>query len=162
MRGEGGTPATRWLRQRGVDFTTHLYDYEPRGGAAHAARSLGLSLHAVVKTLVMRTDGGERLLVLMHGDRQVSVKRLAREAGVRRIDACSPDEALRVTGYVVGGISPFGTRQALAIYAEASIFALERVWINGGRRGLLVQLATADLRRALAPREVAVAEEEGV
>ena len=159
MTGEGGTPATRWLRERGVDFTTHVYDYEPHGGAPHAAHSLGVPLHAVVKTLVMRTDGGERLLVLMHGDLQVSERRLAREVGARRVRPCSPEEAQKVTGYVVGGISPFGTRQALPTWAEASIFDLERIWINGGRRGLLLELTTEALRRTLAPHEVAVAAE---
>ena len=111
----------------------------------------------VVKTLVMRTDAGRRMLVLMHGDRQVSAKRLARAAGARRISACSPDEALKATGCVVGGISPFGTRQPLPVYAELSIFDLPRVYINGGRRGLLLEVDPTVLRHILGVHEVSVA-----
>jgi Cys-tRNA(Pro) deacylase len=150
------TPATRWLEGRGVAYAPHPYRYLDRGGAPHAADSLGLPLHAVVKTLVMRTDDGRRLLVLMHGDRKVSSKRLARELSARSVQACAPDEARKVTGYAVGGISPFATRASLPVLAEATIFDLPRIWINGGRRGLLLELDPADLRRALQPREVAV------
>jgi len=151
------TPATRWLDERGVAYSTHTYRYEEHGGARHAAECLEVAPAVVVKTLVMRTDAGERLLVLMHGDRQVSAKRLAREIGCRRISACTPDEAQRVTGYVVGGISPFGTRTALATVAESSIFELERIYINGGRRGLLLGLEPEALRRIDDLREVSVA-----
>jgi Cys-tRNA(Pro) deacylase len=153
----GSTPATRLLESRGEPFATHYYDYEERGGAPHAAECLGVPGHAVVKTLVMRTDAGGRMLVLMHGDRQVSTRRLAREAGARRVHACTPDEALRSTGYVVGGISPFGTRQPLPVYAEASIFELPRIYINGGRRGLLLEIDTTVLERVLDPRRVSIA-----
>ena len=157
MAGSGSTPATRLLESRGEAFAIHLYDYEERGGARHAAECLGVPGHAVVKTLVMRTDTGERLLVLMHGDRQVSTRRLAREAGVRRVHSCTPEEANRSTGYVVGGISPFGTRQPLAVYAETSIFDLPRIYINGGRRGLLLEIDTAVLERVLDLRRVSIA-----
>lgn len=152
----GKTPAIRWLEENRVEFATHHYDYEERGGARHAAESLGVPDHLVVKTLVMRTDAGRRLLVLMHGDRQVSAKRLARETGARRIAACSPEEALKATGYVVGGISPFGTRQPLPVYAEASIFDLPRIYLNGGRRGLLLEIEPSVLRQALELHEVSV------
>jgi Cys-tRNA(Pro) deacylase len=157
MKGTSGrTPATRWLEEHGVEFVTHYYDYKERGGARHAAECLGVPDHVVVKTLVMRTDAGRRLLVLMHGDRQVSAKRLARETGARRIAACSPEEALKTTGYVVGGISPFGTRQPLPVYAEASIFDLSRIYLNGGRRGLLLEIEPGVLRRSLELHEVSV------
>jgi Cys-tRNA(Pro) deacylase len=153
----GGTPATRLLEAQGVEFATHLYDYEERGGAKHAAECLGVEDRVVVKTLVMRTDTGRRLLVLMHGDRQVSAKRLAREVGARNVRACTPDEALKVTGYVVGGISPFGTRRPLPVYAETSIFDLPRIYINGGRRGLLLEIEPSCLGRILDLHEVSVA-----
>jgi Cys-tRNA(Pro) deacylase len=153
----GKTPAVRWLEENDVEFATHHYDYEERGGARHAAECLGVPDQVVVKTLVMRTDAGRRLLVLMHGDRQVSAKRLAREAGARRIAACSPEEALKATGYVVGGISPFGTRQPLPVYAEASIFDLPRIYLNGGRRGLLLEIEPSVLRRVPELHEVSVA-----
>jgi len=140
-----------------VAFVRHRYDYEERGGAKHAAACLAVPDHAVVKTLVMRDEAGRALLVLMHGDRRVSAKRLARALGVRRVAACSPAEALRATGYVVGGISPFGTRSPLPVYAEASILALERIFINGGRRGLLLEMAPDSLEAALPLRPVSVA-----
>jgi Cys-tRNA(Pro) deacylase len=158
MKATGGrTPATSWLDEHGIPFAIHHYDYKERGGARHAAECLGVQDHVVVKTLVMRTDEGRRLLVLMHGDRRVSAKRLARETGCRHIAACSPEEALKATGYVVGGISPFGTRQPLPVYAEASIFDLPRIYLNGGRRGLLLEIEPSVLRQALELREVSVA-----
>lgn len=153
---QGETPATRFLAERGVAFARHHYDYVDRGGTRHAAQQTGVPEHEVIKTLVMRTDAGQVLLVLMHGDRQVSTKRLARELGARKVHACSPEEALRATGYVVGGISPFGTRTRLPVYAEASIFELPRVVINGGRRGLLLELAPAALRSAISPIPVEI------
>lgn len=151
------TPATRYLDERGVEYATQRYDYKDRGGAPHAAECLGVAVRLVVKTLVMRTDAGHRLLVLMHGDRHVSAKRLAREVGARRVFACTPDEAFKATGYVVGGISPFGTRTGLPIYAESSIFEAPRVFINGGRRGLLLELEPTALRQTLELHEVSVA-----
>jgi Cys-tRNA(Pro) deacylase len=134
------TPATRYLDARGASYQSHSYAYIDRGGARQAAVCLQVDEAAVVKTLVMRADTGERLLVLMHGDREVSQKNLARLAGVRRVDACSPDEALRETGYQVGGISPFGTRNTLRVYAEATLLELPRLFINAGRRGLLLEI----------------------
>jgi Cys-tRNA(Pro) deacylase len=157
QRSGGSTPATRLLDEHHVEFATHHYVYEERGGAKHAAECLGVPEHVVVKTLVMRTDAGRRLLVLMHGDRQVSAKRLARALEARRISACTPDEALKSTGYVVGGISPFGTRQRLPVFAEATIFDLPLVYINGGRRGLLLEIDPAVLGRVLDVQRVSVA-----
>jgi Cys-tRNA(Pro) deacylase len=156
-RSRGATPATRFLEQRGVEFATHHYEYEQHGGASHAAHCLGVPASLVVKTLVMRTDAGQRVLVLMHGDRQVSARRLASEIRARRISACSPDEALKATGYVVGGISPFGMRRPLPTYAEASIFDLPRIFVNGGRRGLLLEIEPAVLRQVQDLHEVSVA-----
>jgi Cys-tRNA(Pro) deacylase len=152
-----GTPATRYLSEHGVTFAVHLYDYEERGGAPHAAASLRLPEHEVIKTLVMHTETGRQLLVLMHGDQRVSSKRLARALGARRIRASSPEAALEATGYVVGGISPFGTRTRLPIYAETSIFDLPRIFINGGRRGMLLEIAPQALRQTLELHAVSVA-----
>lgn len=151
------TPATRFLDDAGAAYTLHHYDYVDRGGAKHAAECLGVDEAAVVKTLVMRADSGGRMLVLMHGDRQVSQKQLARVIGARKVASCSPDEALKVTGYRVGGISPFGTRTELPIYAEASIRELTRIYVNGGRRGLLLEIAPEVLEATLAPEFVSVA-----
>jgi len=151
------TPATRFLDAAGVTYTLHHYDYIDHGGAKRAAECLGVDEAAVVKTLVMRADSGGRMLVLMHGDRQVSQKQLARVIGARKILSCSPDEALKVTGYQVGGISPFGTRTELPIYAEASIRELPRIYVNGGRRGLLLEIGPEVLEATLAPEFVSVA-----
>lgn len=151
------TPAIHLLRGKKVAFTPHLYPYAEHGGTRHAAECLGVDEHAVIKTLVMEPDGGKPLLVLMHGDREVSTKNLARALGVKAVAPCAIEKAERVTGYQVGGISPFGTRQPLPVYVEASILLLERLYINGGKRGFLVELAPADLRKALTLREVEVA-----
>lgn len=132
------TPATQWLKRHGVAYTEHPYDYVAHGGTAESARQLGLDEHAVVKTLVMQDDRGEPLLVLMHGDRQVSTKQLARAIGAKSVVPCTPETAQRATGFFVGGTSPFGTRRALAVWVERSVLALPRIWINGGRRGYLV------------------------
>lgn len=140
-----------------MPFRTHLYDYVDHGGARHAAAALGVDESAVVKTLVMVSEAGDRLLVLMHGDRQVSSKKLARAAGLRSVAACSPAEALRLTGYQVGGISPFGTRKTLPIYAEATIFELPTLFINGGRRGLLLEIEPGALESSLDLVRVSVA-----
>ena len=128
------TPAVRLLRERGVEFEPHLYDYEERGGTRHSAESLGVAEHAVVKTLVMETEQRKPLIVLMHGDREVSTKQLARHLGVKTVSPCAPAVAQRHTGYVVGGTSPFGTKARLPVYAERTIFELPRVYINGGKR----------------------------
>jgi Cys-tRNA(Pro) deacylase len=153
------TAAVRMLREQGVDFEPHLYSYVDSGGTAHAARVLGVPEHAVIKTLVMQDDAGQPLLVLMHGDRQTSTRTLARQLGARSVRACSPEAARKHTGYVVGGISPFGTRRPLPVYVEQSIFGLERIYVNGGKRGLLVSFAPAELRRLLSPELVNVAVE---
>jgi Cys-tRNA(Pro) deacylase len=151
------TPAVRLLRQEKVEFVPHLYAYEEKGGTAVSARELGVDEHAVIKTLVMEDDGKHPLIVLMHGDRQVSTRELARQIGARGVTSCTPDSAHRHTGYLVGGTSPFATRKAMPVYMEASIAALPRIFINGGKRGFLVEIAPADLQRVLKPVAVNVA-----
>lgn len=151
------TPATAWLRRAGVSFTEHPYDYVDHGGTAESARQLGVAEHAVVKTLVMQTDKAEPLLVLMHGDCQVSTKNLARAIGVKSVEPCKPEVAQRHTGYQVGGTSPFGARKAMPVYVEATVLALPHILINGGRRGYLVGLDPAVLSGALGARPVSCA-----
>ena len=151
------TPAVRVLREHGVQFTHHPYDYEERGGTAVSARELGVSEHAVIKTLVMQDDLGRPLLVLMHGDCEVSTRNLARTLGVKSVEACAPAVADRHSGYQVGGTSPFGTRKRMPVYMQRTIADLPVVYVNGGRRGYLVGLAPADLVRVLAPTPVDVA-----
>jgi len=148
------TPATRWLRERGIVFSEHPYAYEEHGGTAVSARELGVDEHAVVKTLVMEDETAEPLIVLMHGDRKVSTKALARAIGVKRIAPCKPEVAERHSGYRVGGTSPFGTRKSMRTYVEASVLALPTIYINGGRRGYLIGLAPGVLTDALAARPV--------
>jgi Cys-tRNA(Pro) deacylase len=139
------TPATAWLKARGVAYTEHPYDYVEHGGTAESARQLGVDEHAVIKTLVMQDDRAEPLIVLMHGDRQVSTKNLARAIGVKSVEPCKPEVAQRHSGFLVGGTSPFGTKKAMRVFVEASVLALPRICINGGRRGYLVGLAPAVL-----------------
>jgi len=139
------TPATQWLRAQGIAFTEHPYDYVDHGGTAESARQLGVPEHEVVKTLVMQDDAARPLVVLMHGDRQVSTKNLARAIGVKSVEPCKPEVAQRHSGYLVGGTSPFGFRKAVPVYVEQGILALPRVLINGGRRGYLVGIASAVL-----------------
>ena len=139
------TPATMWLRRHGVAFTEHPYDYVEHGGTAESARQLGVDEHAVVKTLVMQDEKAQPLIVLMHGDRQVSTKNLARALGVKTVEPCSIEAAQRHSGYLVGGTSPFGTRKAMPVCVEPSVLALPRIWINGGRRGFLVGIESAVL-----------------
>ncbi|RYF01274.1 MAG: Cys-tRNA(Pro) deacylase [Comamonadaceae bacterium] len=134
------TPATQLLRAQKVAFTEHPYEYVEHGGTSESARQLGLDEHAVVKTLVMQDQDAKPLIVLMHGDRKVSTKNLARQVGAKSIEPCKPDVASRHSGYLVGGTSPFGTRRDMPVYIEESILALPRIAINGGRRGFLVQL----------------------
>lgn len=148
------TPATAWLRRHGVAFTEHVYDYVDRGGTAESARQLGVDEHHVVKTLVMEDDAGRPLVVLMHGDRSVSTKALARALGVKRVQPCAPEVAERHSGYQVGGTSPFGTRKRLPVYVEATILELPAIYINGGRRGYLVGIAPAVLRAPLGAEAV--------
>jgi Cys-tRNA(Pro) deacylase len=132
------TPATQLLRAQGVEFTEHPYDYVEHGGSAESARQLGLDEHMVVKTLVMQDQDARPLIVLMHGDRKVSTKNLARQIGAKHVQPCKPEVANRHSGYLVGGTSPFGTRREMPVYIEESILALPRIAINGGRRGYLV------------------------
>jgi len=135
------TPATTFLRENNVTFTKHLYDYVEHGGTSESSRQLGLDEHAVVKTLVMQDKDAKPLIVLMHGDRQVSLKNLARQIGARKVEPCKPDAAQRHTGYQVGGTSPFGTRKNLPVYVERSILELPAIYINGGNRGFLVEIS---------------------
>jgi len=135
------TPATAALRAARVAFTEHPYDYVDHGGTAESARQLGLDEHAVIKTLVMQDDSAKPLIVLMHGDRSVSTKNLARQTARKSISPCAPDVAQRHTGYLVGGTSPFGTKKKLPVYVERSVLDLPAIWINGGRRGYLVGIA---------------------
>lgn len=139
------TPATHWLRQHGIAFEEHPYPYVERGGTAESSRALGVDEHQIVKTLVMEDEARQPLVVLMHGDREVSTKNLARQCGRKRIVPCNPLVAQRHSGYQVGGTSPFGLRKPMPIYVEASILALPRIYINGGRRGFLVCLDPAVL-----------------
>ena len=148
------TPATQWLRQHRIDFTEHVYDYVEHGGTAESARQLGVPEHEVVKTLVMQDEKAQPLIVLMHGDRQVSTKNLAREIGCKSVEPCKPEVAQRHSGYLVGGTSPFGTRKTLPVYVEATILALPRIRINGGRRGFLVGVDPQVLLHPLGARQV--------
>jgi len=143
------TPATAWLKAQGVPFTEHVYDYVDHGGTAESARQLGWDEHAVVKTLVMQDEKAEPLIVLMHGDKSVSTKNLARAIGAKSVEPCKPEVAQRHSGYQVGGTSPFGTRKALPVYVERSVLALPALLINGGRRGYLVGIAPGVLTAAL-------------
>lgn len=151
------TPAVLALRAAKVEFTPHLYTYEDRGGTAVSSRELGVDEHAVVKTLVMQDDAAKPCIVLMHGDREVSTKALARHLGVKRIEPCTPEVAERHSGYRVGGTSPFGTRRRMPVYVERSILDLPRLYINGGSRGFLVGLQPQALLDLLQPVPVDVA-----
>ncbi len=150
------TPAIRLLREKGVAFAEHPYRYEDKGGTAVCARELHVDEHSVIKTLVMEDETKRPFLVLMHGDMEVSTKELARRAGVKRVSPCTPETAQRHTGYLVGGISPFGTRKSMPVYLEESILSMPRAYINGGRRGLLVSMVPEDLVRLLAPTPVSI------
>ena len=154
------TPATQWLRQHGIAFTEHAYDYVEHGGTAESARQLGMPEHEVVKTLVMQDEHASPLVVLMHGDRSVSLKALAREIGCKRVEPCRPDVAQRHSGYLIGGTSPFGLRKPMPMFVEASVLALARICINGGRRGYLLGMPPAEIVRVLSPVLVDVGREE--
>jgi len=145
------TPATAFLAKHGVSCTEHEFEYVEHGGTSHSSAMLGVPEHAVVKTLIMETDRGDPLVVLMHGDRKVSTKELARSAGVKKISPCKPEVATRHSGYLIGGTSPFGTRKAMPVYLEKSVLELERIYINGGRRGYLLGMAPGELVRVLSP-----------
>ena len=151
------TQAVRMLKQQGVKFTLHPYKYEEKGGTETAARQLNVEEHLVIKTLVMDDDKGNPLLVLMHGDKQVSTKALARTLGVKRVTPCAPEVAHRHTGYFVGGISPFGTRKPLTVYVETSIMELSAMYINAGKKGLLAKMSPGDLKKIVTLTPVSVA-----
>lgn len=153
------TPAIRFLREKNIPFTPHLYSYEENGGTRHSSDALHVDEHAVIKTLVMETDERKPIIVLMHGDREVSTKQLARFLKVKHVVPCDEVTARRHTGYLFGGTSPFGTRTQLPVYAEATIFDLPRIFINGGKRGFLVELAAKNLRTALPVELVSVSRE---
>lgn len=154
------TPATAVLARHGVAYTEHEFEYLEHGGTGHSSASMGVPEHAVIKTLVMENERGEPLLVLMHGDRKVSTKELARQAGAKRIAPCKPEVATRHSGYLIGGTSPFGTRKSMPVYLERSVLGLDRIYINGGRRGYLLGMAPVELTRVLSPLLVEVALEE--
>jgi Cys-tRNA(Pro) deacylase len=151
------TSAIRFLRDKNIPFIPHFYTYEEHGGTGASATALGVDEHCVIKTLVMQTDSGKPLLVLMHGDREVSTKKLARIIGAKSVAPCDAKSAERFTGYLFGGTSPFGTRTELPVYAEASVLSLPTIYINGGRRGFLVEIAPRDLTKGLPVVEVLVA-----
>jgi Cys-tRNA(Pro) deacylase len=148
------TPATQFLRLHGVAYSEHVYDYVEHGGTAESSRQLGVAEAEVVKTLVMQDDRSQPLIVLMHGDRQVSTKNLARQIGAKSVEPCRPDVAQRHSGYLVGGTSPFATRKPMPVYVQASVLALTRICINGGRRGFLVGIAPSVLTELLQARPV--------
>ena len=151
------TPATEFLVQHGVAYTEHHFEYVEHGGTGASSSALGVPEHEVVKTLIMETGDGDPLVVLMHGDRKVSTKELARVAGVKRIFPSRPEAAQRHSGYLIGGTSPFGTRKRMPVYLERSVLQLPRIYINGGRRGYLLGMAPAELERVLSPILVDVA-----
>jgi Cys-tRNA(Pro) deacylase len=148
------TQAVRTLKEHGVDFSLHPYRYEKKGGTTAASRQLEVDEHQVIKTLVMEDDKGDPLLILMHGDRKVSTKALARALGVKKVTPCDPPSAHRHTGYFVGGISPFGTRKPLRVYVEASIMDLPEIYINAGKKGLLAEMSPGELARVLNSKPV--------
>jgi Cys-tRNA(Pro) deacylase len=148
------TPATQFLRQHGVHFSEHPYEYQEHGGTAVSSRELGVDEHEVVKTLVMQDDAAKPLIVLMHGDRKVSTKNLARQIGCKTVEPCKPEVANRHSGFLVGGTSPFGTRKKMPVYVEETILALPKIYINGGRRGYLVGIDPAILTQLLSARPV--------
>ncbi len=151
------TQATLFLKANGVVFTDHLYAYEAHGGTSVSARALGVDEHAVVKTLVMENELKKPLIVLMHGDRKVSTKELARQIGCKKVEPCKPEVANKHSGYLVGGTSPFGTKTSMPVYVERSILELNRIYINGGRRGYLVGIDPKELPKLLTVEEVEVA-----
>ena len=148
------TPATQFLRRHGVGFTEHVYDYVEHGGTAESSRQLGVAESEVIKTLVMQDERAQPLIVLMHGDKQVSTKNLARQIGAKSVEPCKPDVAQRHSGYQVGGTSPFGLRKDMPVYVEETALALPRICINGGRRGYLVGVSPQVLVELLHARAV--------
>jgi Cys-tRNA(Pro) deacylase len=154
------TPATRFLREHQIEFTGYLYRYEEHGGTAHSATCLGVEEHDVIKTLVLEDERSQPLIVLMHGDRKVSTRALARLLGAKTITPCAPAVANKHTGYLIGGTSPFGVRKTMPVSMEASILDLPLIFINGGKRGFLVSLPPTELQRLLQPTLVNVAVED--
>jgi Cys-tRNA(Pro) deacylase len=154
------TPAVRFLRERKVEFLPRLYDHVEKGGTRESARQLGVEEHAVVKTLVFETNEMKPLIVLMHGDREVSAKNLARFLGVKTVEPAAPEKASKLTGYLVGGTSPFGTRTKMTVYAEKSILDMDRIFINGGKRGFLMEIDPVVLKDSLGVTEIEVAIEK--
>lgn len=150
------TPATRFLKQHKIAFSTHLYNYVEHGGTALSARELNLAEHSIVKTLIMEDESGQPLIMLMHGDCKVSTKELARQAARKRIEPCRPEVANRHSGYLIGGTSPFATRKKMPVYIEKTILDLPLIHINGGRRGFLVGIHPHDLLKVLAANPVSV------
>lgn len=160
MKATSATPATRVLAQKGVAFTEHVFEYVEHGGTQATAAALGVPEHEIVKTLVMEVEKGEPLVVLMHGDRTVNTKELARQLGVKRIFACKPEDAMRHSGYLIGGCSPFGLRKPMPVCLERSILTLPKIYINGGRRGYIIRMDSAELVRVLSPVLVDAGREE--
>jgi Cys-tRNA(Pro) deacylase len=154
------TPATQFLRKHGIAFSEHPYEYEEHGGTTVSARELGVDEHHVVKTLIMQDDATKPMVVLMHGDRKVSTKNLARQIGCKSVEPCKPEVAQRHSGYMVGGTSPFGTKKAMPVYVEQSILVLDKIYINGGRRGYLVGLDPKIITNVLSAKAVNCALEE--
>ena len=148
------TPATQWLKAQRIDYTEHVYDYVDHGGTTASARQLGVDEHHVVKTLVMEDEKGAPLIVLMHSDRQVSTKNLARQVGLKKISPCKPEVAQRHSGFLVGGTSPFGTRKQMPVFVESTVLALPRIYINGGKRGYLVGIDPSVLTAQLGAKAV--------
>jgi len=150
------TPAIRYLREKKIEFIPHLYDYVEKGGTRESAKQLGFDEHSVVKTLVFKTNEKRPLIVLMHGDLQVSAKNLARHIGVKSVEPATPERATKWTGYLVGGTSPFGTKTSMPVYVEKTIFDLDRIYVNGGKRGFLVEIDPGILKIVLKFEEVSV------
>jgi Cys-tRNA(Pro) deacylase len=148
------TQATAWLKAHGVPYTEHPYEYLEHGGAQHSAQVLGFDPFAVVKTLIMQDESAKPLAILMHGNRTVSTKNLARQIGAKSVEPCKPEVANRHSGYLVGGTSPFGLKRAMPVYVESTVLTLPRLWINGGRRGFLVGIEPAVLSGPLGAKPV--------
>jgi Cys-tRNA(Pro) deacylase len=148
------TPATEWLKKQGVPFEEYVYTYEDHGGTALAAKSFGVDEHMVIKTLIMEDETGAPIVILMHGDCEVSTKQLARQVGCKEIHPCTPQQAQRNSGYMVGGTSPFATRKNMPVYVQKSILELPRIFINGGKRGFNIAIDPSVLKDALKAKEV--------
>ena len=157
MSKPGETPATAMLKQHGVAYTEHVYQYIEHGGTSVSSAALGVDEHHVVKTLIFENDKRQPLCVLMHGDCKVSTKELARQIGVKRVAPCTPEDAHRHSGYQVGGCSPFGLRKPMPVYMEKTILDMNAIYINGGRRGFLVGIAPQEVMRVVGPTLVSVA-----